>query len=708
MRHLDSGGFRSVVRERLVSQWRAGRLDGQALRSLALLGGHRAVETLRAFAETPMPSADAGDPDGARLTPLWSVLAAAHELPPADGAALLEGLALREADDAELCAAVAALAEAGTIPALRALQRVAADAPHPKVQRYAETRIELMSGPARAATVARELESVSQAPGAVRLMGLVGQAKVLLRRSVGAVTPAGNPSRVVSKALARVWANLSLSDDVRVEAALGLMAAKACPAFEICLGTLPLADEPGHRLGALLQRLLPALASAQAVPWLWVLVDRVARPAQRALLIRCLGRAGGMALDNRFERLLADQSEAVAIAAVGAIAESLGQSAAERLAQIAATDERTKVKLAALEGLPSVGSEQALSYLHEKLKAPDQHDEAVFQLARLRHPEAERLLAELALAARHDAATLHRLYLPALAISGGAPALQAIYDILGREPDDLALSQIRRQLAPDTAVRAQKEWSALVGDPSPAWRTTAAAVLAEDASQVLLDRVVRMAIKDDDWTVRDFARRALRWGAPAIASESIAADVLAHLERQVARLGRPDTFLLELLARCVRGLGQHDQAQAPTLSHRALSVLRTIFAIIHAHPADEHFTPLLAALAFPDFAEAAGDLERLLGKAPDAGTQGQILDTLVAMRPPKLLDVLIRLAHSSRGPALRASAMRHIAALADNSRLMRLPNDLGHVAYEAAVVRNVRFLRTGIRRVTILANGASK
>jgi hypothetical protein len=706
MRALDRVTFCQLVRQRLLSEWRSGRIDEPALSSLALLGEPGAVQTLKMLAESPQPAADPNGGDGTSLTSLRSVLAVARDLPPVEAAALLESLALREADESELCAAVASLAEAGTIPALRALERVASGAPHPKVQRYAETRIELMASPARAATLARELDADSQTAGdVIRLMGLVSQAKVLLRRSVGMVMPAENPSRVLSRALARVWANLSLGDDVRVEAALALMAAKAWPAIDICLSTLPLADDPDHRQPALLQRLLPALASARAVPWLWALVDKVASPAQQALLIRCLGRAGGMALDARFERLLADQSEAVAVAAVGAIAESLGQSAAERLAQIAATDERTKVKLAAFEGLASVGSEQALPYLREKLKAPVQRDEAVFQLAQFRHLDAERLLAELALAAHRDADKLHRLYLPALAISGGAAAVQAIYDILGPEPDDLALSQVRGHLASDTAVRALDVWSSLAGDPSPTWRMTAAVVLAQDASQVLLDRVVYMAVEDDDWTVRDFARRALRWVAPSIASDSIAEYVLTHLQRQLTRLGRPETILLELTERCLSALAHHNQALPSDLVRRALAILRYLLSF--THPTDESFPPLLAALAFPDFAEAAGDLERLLGEAPNPHIQGRILDTLVAMHPSKLLDVLIRLARSSQRGALQAQAEGYIAVLADSGRVMRLPGGLSHVAYEAAIVRGVRFRRKGIRLVVILANGVS-
>jgi hypothetical protein len=707
MHNLKSGPFRSVVRERLVSEWRAGRLDQTALHSLALLGGPGAVDTLQALAETPMSTASQDHQDEITMAPLRSVLAAAQHLTATEAATLLEHLALREADEAELCAAVSALAEAATIPALRALEYVAASTAPPKVRRYAQTRIELMAGPARAATLARELDTVTQASGDVQFVDLVSQAKVLLRRSVGAVTPPESPSRVLSRALARVWANLSLSDAVRVEAALGLIAARAWPAFDICLATLPLADDPDHRLGTWLQRLLPALASARAVPWLWMLMDKVASPVQRALLIRCLGCAGGMTPDDRFERLLAGPFEAVAVAAVAALAESLGLSAAERLTHLAVTDSRAAVKRAAVEGLATIGSAQALPYLREKLEVPAQLSDAVFQLAQLRHPEAERLLAELALAARRDAEKLHRLYLPALAISGGAVAVQAIYDLVGPQPDDVALSQVRGHLAPDTAVRAQKVWSTIAGDPSPAWRMTANAVVVQDASQVLLDRAVYMAVEDADRTVRVFARCALCSGAPAIASVSITDYVLAQLESQVERLGRPDAFLLELTGRCLRGLAQDHQTLPAGLARRARSVLQQLLSITHAHPADEHFGPLLDTLAFPAFADAAGALERRLDEAPDADIQSQILDTLVAMRRPRLLDILIRQARSSREPALRAKAEHYVAALADVPRLLRLSNDLRHVAYEAAIVRDIRFQRKSIRQVVILANGVS-
>jgi hypothetical protein len=114
-----------------------------------------------------------------------------------------------------------------------------------------------------------------------------------------------------------------------------------------------------------------------------------------------------------------------------------------------------------------------------------------------------------------------------------------------------------------------------------------------------------------------------------------------------------------------------------------------------------------AVYSIPAKSPGCTHLERLLDEAPDPYTQGRILDTLVAMHPLSLLDTLIRLARSSRGQAFRVRVESHIAALADDSRLVRLPNDLGHLAYEAAIARNVRFQRKGFRQLVILANGTS-
>ena len=145
---------------------------------------------------------------------------------------------------------------------------------------------------------------------------------------------------------------------------------------------------PDGSEAGLLGHLLPALSSPADGPRLWRLTDRAASAGQRAILVRCLGRAGALALDEHFEQFLAEPAEAVAVAAVAALADSLGADAAERLAQIVVGDGRPVVSMAAGESLAKIGSARALPYLRDKLKDPQQQAEGYRQLARVHRPRS--------------------------------------------------------------------------------------------------------------------------------------------------------------------------------------------------------------------------------------------------------------------------------------------------------------------------------
>ncbi len=696
----DSHSFRQVIHQALQTEWLTGRHTESILRSLAIGGGLAAVEMLRSLAETRIAASGADDPQEVPWNPLSAVLAVTPELAPSEQVVLLEGLALSDADHDDQWRAVSTLAKSGSIPAMRALERIAVGAQDAKLGRYAETQRELLGSPAHLALVAGELDAPMLGNEPPVVLPRVMTATALLVRAVN-VTPTVAASRVLSRSLARLWANPNLSDDIRVQAAIGLRAARAWPALEICLEMLPLADQSDDRQ---LGWLLPQLASPAASPLLWQLVDRAASPAQRVVLIRCLGRAGGMALDKRFEQLLAGPSEPVAIAAVAALAESLGPAAARRLAQIAVDDGRPATQMAANEGLAEIGSERALSYLREKLRDASQHASACFQLARMHSLDAEALLVEAAQAAA-DESIRSRLYWPALAMSGGATAVQALRDFLGADPDELELSRVRAELATDTVARAPVVWSRLANDPSPAWRMTAAAILVQDPTLTLIEGVVRMAVEDPVWPVRSFAQRLLQRDVPAIAPAAVAEYVLDQFERTLAAYGILDVFLLCLTGKCLRGLATVNGGLPAEIARRVLTVLGAV--LVRAHPGDDYFVPLLAALAFPEFWEAAGELERRLDTVSDATTQMQILDTLIAMQAPTLPDVVIRQAGLGRWPALQARATDYLVENADYNGLAQVPNELKHVAYRVAVRNGIRIQGSGFRHKVILANGAT-
>ena len=695
--------FREMLHQAERNEWRSGQHDATTLRSLAIIGGPDAVETLRSLGEARLDMADHVDELGQPWDPLTAVLAVAHDLAPIEEATLLERLALDDPVYNKQWQAVSALAQSGTIPALRSLQRVAAGAASPKLRRYAETRYELVESPAYAALVARELDAATPTDDLWDFLGRLNAAKLVLQRLRDTAAPPGTPSRILSRSLARVWADLTVNGDLRSEAALGLILAKAWPAFEMCLATLPLVDGPYRQIARWLEGLLPALASARAVPLLWALIAKPASPAQRVILIRCLGVAGGVALDDRFERLLAGTSETLAAAAVTALAKSVGSPATARLGQIAATDARDGEKLAAQESLANLGSEQALPYLREKLKDAAPHSQACFQLTGLHHPEAEKLLAEAGRAAQATSAK-DQLYLPALAMSGGATAVQAIYDILGPQPNNLALSHVRAVLAPDTATRARDVWNRLANDAAPEWRMTAAAVLVKDSHLALIGKVVRLAIEDESPAVREFARRCLHWDVVAISSSEVANYVVGELEQQVAHSGAPDEFLLELARKCFSGLTVEAMELPAKLAQRSLNVLR--WTLARSRPTAGHLVPLLAAFAYPDFSAGAGDVERLLSLVSEAAAQRQILETLIAMQAPNLTGVLIRLSQFRRWPHLWERASQYDADTTDLDILAYSLGSLRHLAYRAAIRRNVRVRRIGLRLTVILANGA--
>jgi len=702
MGEFQSQRFYAILRQTILHSppwtpaWEA------ALRDLATLGGDGVLKTLQAVAESAPSHTEP------KRQPLRAVLSVAHHLTSTDEAALLTALALRETGSGEQSQAVSALAEAGTIPALRALQHIARVAQHPKTGRYAETRLDLLYSPARAALAARDLDAAGPAGDPAVFHGLLQAAKSLLHNAM-TIQPADNsaqPSKTLSRALARVWANQAIDESFRMEAALSLTSAQAWPAFAICVRTLPLVDDVDNKWAGLFEKLLVSLAPPTASPWPWQLLDKTSTPAQSALIIRCLGHAGGLALDERLEHLLTQPDETLASAAVGAMADSLGWAAVQRLEQVLESDQRPGVRLAAYEALAVIGSEQALPYLKEKLSSAEGQADACFQLARLHQPEAERLLAQTAQTAA-NARQLYSVYLSALAISGGAGAMRAIHDLLGPEPDELTLTRLREQFADDTTTRAKEVWRQWVTDASPVWRMTAAAVLARDKRQILIDQVVHLALDDPDQNVREFARQCLRWHAPMIASEIATKIILARLEHYALASPFIDAYALELLQKCLSGLAAGGQPLPREIVQRLLGLWRPL--VSNVHPDDMRLKPLLAVFAFPELGEVSGDVAQLLEQAAEATVQRQALDTLLAMRAPGMFERVVRLARSSGWREIREYAGFCMAEMGDFRSLMDLPGDLKPILYRAAIRKDVRFQSAPFnRRTIILANGQAE
>ena len=560
----DCRAFTRMLRQTLHGDLVSREHDPTTLRSLAMVGGPPAVDSFQSLGAARWLLAERHVEQGQLWDPLLAVLGAVPELAPLQQVAVLESLAQAEDQTDENWRVVKALAECGTIPALRALDRIATTAADPALARYAENQRKELVNLAHAVVIAHELDdaAVEAEPG--RLVALVRAATRLLQRL--------GPLPVLSRALARVWSSPELDRGERTGAALGLLDVHATPALDICLSTLPLADRPDGWEGGLLAHLLPALSSPDDGPRLWRLTDRAASRGQRAILVRCLGRAGALVLDERFEQLLAEPAEAVAIAAVAALADSLGTDAAERLAQIAVGDARPVVRMAAGESLAKIGSARALPYLRDKLKDPQQQADGYRQLAQVHDPEAEVLLAE---AARTGTSEIDReiLYLPALAVAGGPIAVQTLRELLGAEPNETVLSRLHAELPADTAARALTVWERLAYDPSSAWGKMAVGVLVQDPHQTGIETVVRVALDGTDWIVREHARNRLRGDMRKIASLSVTEFVLTRLEQQIDQTGQPSGFMLDVLAKCLSGLPNGKPGWPPDIARRALALL---------------------------------------------------------------------------------------------------------------------------------------
>ena len=165
---------------------------------------------------------------------------------------------------------------------------------------------------------------------------------------------------------------------------------------------------------------------------------------------------------------------------------------------------------------------------------------------------------------------------------------------------------------------------------------------------------------------------------------------MTRQEQQIDQTGQASDLLIDLLAKCLRGLATGQQRLPPEIARRALELLW--YVLTRLRVTGEGMGPLMAALGFREFAPAAEELERRLASSTDEPTRVQILDTLIAMKAPNLPDVTFRWAASDRWPALRVRAMEWIVAHASIETLPQFPNALKPIAYRIAIEKGIRFL----------------
>src|SRR5205085_2045877 len=122
--------------------------------------------------------------------------------------------------------------------------------------------------------------------------------------------------------------------------------------------------------------------------------------------------------------------------------------------------------------------------------------------------------------------------------------------------------------------------------------------------------------------------------------------ILTRLEEELEKGEQAESYLLELLRKCLSGFSKRNQNLSADIRQRSLNILE--FLLSHTTPTIDKLIPLLKTLAYPEFVELAPEVERILYQEFSEEVQGQALETLIAMRHPGLWEVLIRLCRSSQ------------------------------------------------------------
>ena len=149
-RGQDCRIFERMLEEAVSAEMKTGEHDATTLHCMALMGGRSAVLYLTDVGESQwVVSQGQHVQQGQAWHPLLAVLEVVPELASSEHAAVLERLAVGQTAIGERWRTVKALSECGTIPAIRALERVAGAAADPEVARYAQKELDDLFSPAR-------------------------------------------------------------------------------------------------------------------------------------------------------------------------------------------------------------------------------------------------------------------------------------------------------------------------------------------------------------------------------------------------------------------------------------------------------------------------------------------------------------------------------------------------------------------------------
>ncbi|HEY3497920.1 MAG TPA: HEAT repeat domain-containing protein, partial [Polyangiaceae bacterium] len=310
--------------------------------------------------------------------------------------------------------------------------------------------------------------------------------------------------------------------------------------------------------------------------------------AERALLVRLLGRTGAVRAGEPLSRVARESTEVLLVLAAYKALGDLGPAGYERVLLEGLDHEDGSVRGAAALSLRRVGSGKVARALLDRLDRPEQDRDAIGialpgAVARAGDPK---LGPELARLLRSTRGSFRDALIEALAATGSVPGLGEL--VRAREPADrkklaevlAGLDAGRGLLATlakdtDARVRAAAAWSlgstgtdrelpallALLADSDPAVASNAAAAAGRVAAraQAPISERLCAALADARSGVRANALAALRLAGAASGGEPCGAGVVARLLRRdpaptvraaAARLLAASPGAIEALRRC--------------------------------------------------------------------------------------------------------------------------------------------------------------
>lgn len=568
-------------------------------------------------------------------------------------------LVLRDSDPAVRVAALEAVGRLGD-PSTVSSVTDALKSEQPEVRAAAATALARLATPAALTALVAELGRPDADPeSVVRALAVAGPAALpALRACVDAMSA---PLSVPGCASA-LGAAGDASDTARIAGALGrgvLPPVVALPvlgkiggssAIPPALEALGSADETVRHaaLAALLALLDPKHPDGRAVdPLLAAFHARGTRPAERALVVRLLGRTGAARVGPELTRIAAESTEpAMVAAAVNALGD-LGAGPWESVVVAKLDDDDGEVRTAAALALRRSASEHTLNALLTRLERGAEQDRGALGLAlpgaaaKSRDPRAAARMFALLARSRDDE---RDALIEAIAEAPGSAGVAAT---LAREPgaDDraklaealagradtlptlIALAQDR-----EPAVRANAAWSLgfdggsaaselerLLADSDVRVAANAAVSLGRSAARARLDvrPLLCASASDSRAAVRASALTGLglageRCDVPSFA-RVLVSDPAPSVRRAAARLlaNEPNAADAQALARCAADDESSEVAAACAARPSRVTAERApVLVFVVPTGGDEPMPGVPFALRFADGTERLGAADR--------------------------------------------------------------------------------------------------